>query len=75
VVTLYSIDDSKIFGYIRVGDGPSAMAFSSAGSLLYIVDARSSDIAVVRTASNSLFTILPTGRSPNAITIKAFKLP
>ena len=75
VVTLYSIDDSKIVGYIRVGDGPSVLAFSSSGSLLFVVDARSSDIAVVRTASNSLFTILPAGRAPNAIAVKAFKLP
>jgi hypothetical protein len=32
-------------------------------------------VAVVRTASRSLFTVLPTGRGPNAIAVKAFKLP
>jgi hypothetical protein len=30
---------------------------------------------VVRTASLSLFTLLPAGRAPNAIVVKAFKLP
>jgi hypothetical protein len=28
----------------------------------------------VRTSSRSLFTLLPAGRSPNAIAVKAFKL-
>ena len=51
------------------------MALSSAGHLLFVVDARSADVAVVRTASHSLFTMLPAGRGPNAIAMKAFKLP
>jgi YVTN family beta-propeller protein len=80
-VTIYSIDDGKRTGSIHVGDGPSAMAFSAAGHLLFVVDARSSDVAVVRTAPlrtaglHSVFTILPTGRGPNAIAIKAFRVP
>jgi YVTN family beta-propeller protein len=79
-VTVYSIDDSKRLptsqgGSIRVGDGPSALAFSSSGLLLFAVDNRSNDVAVVRTASRSLFTLLPTGRDPNAIAVKSFKQP
>ncbi|MGA2170025.1 MAG: hypothetical protein ABSG62_17625 [Terracidiphilus sp.] len=79
-VTIYAIDEGKRLpvsqgGSIRVGDGPSALAFSSSGLLLFVVDTRSSDIAVVRTASRSLFTMLSTGRAPNAIAVKAFKLP
>jgi DNA-binding beta-propeller fold protein YncE len=75
-VTAYSIDDGqRLIPSIRVGDGPAALAFSSAGHLLFAVDNRSADIAVVRTASRSLFTVLPTGRAPNAIAVKAFKLP
>ena len=73
-VTVYSIDDGKRIGSIHVGDGPSALAFSAAGHLLFVVDARSGDVAVVRTASRSLFTLLPTGRGPNAIADKAFQL-
>ncbi len=72
-VTLYSIDDGKRLNSIHVGDGPSTMAFSAAGNLLFVVDNRSSDIAVIRTASNSLFTLFPAGRSPNAIAVKSFK--
>jgi YVTN family beta-propeller protein len=71
-LTVYSIDDGKRVGYVRVGDGPSALAFSTAGHLLFVVDRGSGDIAVVRTASQSLFTLLPAGRDPNAIAVKSF---
>ncbi len=82
-VTIYSIDDGKRIGGIHVGDGPSALAFSAGGNLLFVVDSRSGDVAVVRTALPSLtalrslfaFTFLPSGRGPNAIADKAFKLP
>jgi YVTN family beta-propeller protein len=74
-VTVYAIDEGKRIGSIHVGDGSSAMAFSNSGLLLFVVDARSGDVAVVRTASRSLFTLLPAGRAPNAIAVKAFKLP
>jgi YVTN family beta-propeller protein len=76
-VTVYSIDDGKRIASIHVGDGPAALAFSSSGHLLFVVDTRSSDVAVVRpsTTPPSLFTLFSTGRSPNAIAIKAFKLP
>jgi DNA-binding beta-propeller fold protein YncE len=79
-VTVYAIDEGQRIsasqgGSIRVGDGSSALAFSNSGLLLFVVDARSGDVAVVRTASRSFFTLLPAGRAPNAIVLKAFKLP
>jgi YVTN family beta-propeller protein len=74
-VTVYSITDGKrVDPSLHVGDGPAAMAFSAAGHLLFVVDRRSGDVAVVRTASQSLFTLLPAGRDPNAIVDKAFKV-
>jgi YVTN family beta-propeller protein len=75
-VTIYSIDDGKRLNSIHVGDGPSAMAFSTAGNLLFVVDNRSSDVAVIRThmAKPALFTLLPTGRGPNAIAVKSFSV-
>jgi YVTN family beta-propeller protein len=73
-VTVYSIDDGKRIGSLHVGDGPSAMAFSGAGHLLFVVDSRSDDVAVIRTASQSLFTMLPAGRNPDAIVVKAFRV-
>src|SRR5271157_313597 len=74
-VTVYAIDDGRLAGSIHVGDGSSAMAFSGSGLLLFVVDSRSGDVAVARTASHSFFTLLPAGRAPNAIALKAFKLP
>jgi YVTN family beta-propeller protein len=83
-VTVYAIDDGKREGSINVGDGPSALALSANGYLLFVVDTRSGDIAVVRTAARApaertqpmpLFTMLPAGRGPNAIAIKAFRIP
>jgi DNA-binding beta-propeller fold protein YncE len=74
-VGVYAIDDGKRLASIRVGDGPTALAFSASGHLLFAVDGRSGDVAVVRTSMRSLFTLLPAGRDPNAIAVKAFKLP
>jgi YVTN family beta-propeller protein len=73
-VTVYSIDDGKRIGSITVGDGPAALAFSAAGHLLFIADRRSGDVAVIRTASQSLFTLLPAGRDPNAVVDKSFNV-
>lgn len=71
-VTIYAIDDGKRVGSVRVGDGPTALAFSRSGHLLFAVDGRSGDVAVIRTKLRSLFTILPAGKSPNGIAVKAF---
>ena len=73
-VTAYSINDGKRIGSVQEGDGPSALALSSSGLLLFAVNTRSGDVAVVRTSSRSLFTLLPAGRAPNAIVVKAFTL-
>ena len=81
-VTIYSIDEGKRGPSIHVGDWPVAMAFSGSRLLIFVVDNRSADVAVVRTADatglrtamKSMFTILPTGRGPNAIAVKAFSL-
>jgi len=75
-VTIYSIPDGKRMNSVHVGDGPSAMAFSTAGNLLFVVDNRSSDVAVIRTRTEKadLFTLLPTGRGPNAIAVKSFSV-
>jgi YVTN family beta-propeller protein len=75
-ISVYSIDDGKRIGLpIHVGDGPDGMVFSARGNLLLAVDARSGDVAAIRTSTRSLFTLLPAGRQPNAIAVKAFRLP
>ncbi len=76
-VGIYGIDDGKLIGPgVRVGEGPDALAFSASGHLLFVANAQSGDIAVVRLENNppSLLTLFPAGRSPNAIVVKAFLL-
>jgi len=73
-VTIYGIDDGKRLGSVQVGDGPMAMAFSKSGFLLFTVDQRSGDVAVIRTKIRALFTLLPAGKSPNAIALKSFNV-
>ncbi len=73
---VFSIDDGELLPVQpRTGDGPDAMAFSKAGHLLFVLDARSGDVAVIRTASNSLLTMFPAGIKPNDIAVKAFLVP
>jgi YVTN family beta-propeller protein len=82
-IGVYSIDDGKRINTIGVGGGPDALAFSVEGHLLLATDARSGDVSVVRVMSRTpsrnspvgtLFTILPVGRQPNAIVVKAFRV-
>lgn len=75
-LSLYSIDDGKLVSSIRTGAGPDALAFSADEHLLLAADARSGDVAVIRTQSKlgpALFTILPAGAQPNAIAVKAMQ--
>ena len=72
---VYSIDDGELLPVApRTGDGPESMAFSKAGNLLFVVDARSGDVAVIRTSTNSLLNMFPVGAKPNDIADKAFNI-
>jgi YVTN family beta-propeller protein len=71
-VSLYSIEDGRLIENVAVGEGPDALALSSAGHLLMVVNSRSNDLAVVRTKTHGLFTLLPLGRKPSSIAVKAY---
>jgi YVTN family beta-propeller protein len=82
-VGVYSIDDGKLINTVHVGSGPDALAFSNSGFVLLVANAGSGDISLVRTASRkpggasvigSLFTMLPSGKQPNAIVVKSFRV-
>ena len=73
-LNLWSIDDGRMAGSVRTGHAPDALAFSADQHLLLAADARSGDVAVIRTTDRNgpgLFTILPAGQSPNSIVVKA----
>lgn len=75
-LSVFSADDGQLLPFSpRTGDGPDALAFSKGGNLLFAVDARSGDIAVIRVSSSSLLTMLPVGGKPNDIVVKAFLVP
>ena len=74
-VSLYSIDEGRMMNSVHTGPQPDAMAMSPAQPVLLVADARSGDVAVIRTRDNNgpeLFTMLPAGAQPNAIAIKSF---
>ncbi len=74
-ITLYGIDDGKVVGSVRTGSSPDAMAFSADEHLLLTADAKSGDVAVIRTQGRqgpALFTMLPAGSQPNDVVVKAF---
>ncbi len=74
-VSLYSIDDGKLVGSVRTGSAPDSLAFSADEHLLLAADARSGDVAVIRTQGKlgaTLFTLLPAGNRPNDIVVKQF---
>ncbi len=76
-LSIYSIDDGRIAGGVRTGAGPDAMAMSADEHLMLAADARSGDVAVIRTRDRNgpeLFTMLPAGPKPNAIAVKAFRV-
>ena len=82
-ISVYSIDDGRRINTVHVGGGPDALTFSANGFLLLAVDARSGDVSVLKTQSyapngavtmGSLFTMLPAGKQPNAIAVKAFRV-
>jgi YVTN family beta-propeller protein len=75
-ISRWAIDDGRILPSVRAGYAPDALAFSADEHLLLAADAHSGDVAVVRTTGNdgpALFTILPSGGSPNAIAVKAIQ--
>jgi YVTN family beta-propeller protein len=75
-INLWSIDDSQKAGTVPTGRAPDALAFSVDQHLLLAADAQSGDVAVIRTVDKNgpgLFTILPAGRSPNGIVVKAMQ--
>jgi YVTN family beta-propeller protein len=73
-LSLYSIDDGRVVSNLVSGSGPDALAFSADAHLLLAADAHSGDVSVIRTQGTqgpALFTLLPAGRQPNAIVVKA----
>lgn len=75
-IAMYSIDDGRLAWSVRTGSAPVALAYSEDEHLLLAADAHSGDVAVIRTGGKdgpALFTVLPAGKAPNAIAVKAIQ--
>jgi len=83
-ISVYAIDEGRVIGAVQVGDHPDALALTPDEGRLLVVDSRSGDVAVVRTAKTrdnskisadrALVTLIPVGNQPNDIVIKAFQV-
>ena len=80
-MAVYSIDNGKRTGYVPVGSHPEAMAFSPNHLLLLVVNTGSGDMTVLSLIDNkgqprpevpALETMIPLGKDPRAIVVKAF---
>ena len=62
---------------IAVGSSPSAMRFSptepgAKSPMLLVVDESSGDLAVIRTRTDSLITLIPVASHPQRLAVKTF---
>jgi YVTN family beta-propeller protein len=67
------IDSRRVLASIEVGAQPDALALTPDGRYLLALCSQSNDLAVVDTARQSLFTVVPLGRSPRGIAVKTFE--
>lgn len=59
-------------GVIHVGSKPESLVLSPNENYLYVANTASGDVSVIRTAVQSLFTMIPVGKQPSAMAVKAF---
>lgn len=77
-VVAVDINNRRILGRpIPVGASPSFMRFSPAdpgalSPMLLVVDESSDDVAIIRTRTDSLITLVPVGPHPERLAVKVF---
>jgi YVTN family beta-propeller protein len=67
-----AIDQRRVARPIQVGQRPGQLALTPGDDMLLVVDSQSNDLAVVRTATSGLITLIPVGQRPRDIAIKMF---
>jgi len=67
-----AIDQRRVARPITVGQQPGPLTFTPGGDMLLVVDTQSNDLAVVRTATGGLITLIPVGAHPRDIALKEF---
>jgi YVTN family beta-propeller protein len=67
-----AIGNRQVAHPITVGQSPVAAELTPGGDILAVVDTSSDDLAVIRTKTSSLITLIPTGPQPRSLAIKVF---
>lgn len=67
-----TIEQRRAASPITVGQAPGTCQISPGGDILLVADAASNDVAVIRTQTSSLVTLIPVGSAPRDIAIKEF---
>jgi YVTN family beta-propeller protein len=57
---------------IQVGQNPRTCLLTPGGDILLVVDTTSNDLAVIRTKTSALITLIPVGARPRDIAVKVF---
>jgi DNA-binding beta-propeller fold protein YncE len=80
-VAVYAIDNGRLLGSTPVGSHPEAMVFSPNQLYLLVINTTSGDLAVLdltdrkgrpRPGAPIIETMVPLGKNPRAIAVKAF---
>ena len=63
-VSLLDIENRKVLAAVQVGKSPTKLALTADEQYLLVLNSQSNDVAFIRTAQRSLFTMVPVGRGP-----------
>ena len=67
-----AIGNRQVARPISIGQSPVTAELTPGGDILAVVDTASDDLAVIRTQTSSLITLIPTGPQPRSLAIKVF---
>lgn len=72
-VIVVDAEDRQWVGSITVGEEPVALAMVPGEGVLVVVDRGSNDLALIRTRSNSIMTMIAVGLGPTDVAVRLFR--
>jgi YVTN family beta-propeller protein len=81
-IAVYDIDSGKVIASLPTGNHPDGLALSQNQNYLLVLNSESGDVTVIQkripkkfeSGEYSLLTMIPVGRQPNNIVVKAFTI-
>ena len=68
-LTILNIPSNTVVATVPVGNLPYDLAITPDGSQVYVVNARSNSVSVVKTSTNTVTTTIPVGNAPQSIAV------